>query len=593
MSKHTKKVSKATRVSRQAIIGLAAVLVICCLLLTMISCSNNSSSNSSSETSSTSSTESELIIAEGEFPAGSTFLGIPVEGMGVEEAAVEVKKHFALTVTVTPEATLLDGKKEVAGDPMVITEDTFAMDTAIKADLNTYLTTGKMPTKPSYPEAALKTLENKFINHFNLILREAKDSSFGGFDTTNMEFIIEEGQTGLTADLDKGFAALQAELEKLYTATPTTGTTSDAVTSTVELAVTLPISELDYERTAENAAASMGKLGTYSTWSTNTANGNHNMALALSRVNGTLMQPGEVFSYNGTVGDSSNPANGFKLAGIIVNGKSDLGYGGGVCQGSTTLYGAVIRSGLEITMRDCHSIPSSYCPIGQDATISYGYLDFRFRNSTDYPIYIDAYMYGTQLTCTIYGYQPSDWDTIEVASWQTSSEPFEITFKEDESIPVGEYELDVSGLYERIASAVRQYYKNGSLVREEWLPDSYYPMRDAIYLVNPETDQELIRQIIDGTLEEYPTPTPSPTPSTEPTTSPEPTTEPTTQPTTQPTTAPTTAPTTEPTTAPTTTPEPTETPEPTPAPTPTPEATMPPDEGGEEEGDGSGDVGRG
>ncbi|MBR4889382.1 MAG: VanW family protein [Clostridia bacterium] len=565
MAKHKKRRSKAAAVSRCSIIALLVVLVVCCTLLVMISCTQNQGNNppvSSGDTS----TES---FAEGSFPAGSTFMGVSVEGLSVEEAAAAVRKALTLKITVTPETTLLDGTKK-AGTPLAVTMDDIDLDSTVKKDLSTYLSTGTMPSQPTFSGTALKALEKKYTAHFTPMLREVKNSFFGGFDTSTMEFIIENGQTGLTADLDKGIKALKAELDKLYTAKPNN--------NEVTLGLTLAITEVDYERTADEAAPHMGELGSYSTWSTNTANGNHNMALALSRVNGTMLQPGEIFSYNGVVGDSSNPNNGFKLAGIIVNGKSDQGYGGGVCQGSTTLYGAVIRSGLEITMRECHSIPSSYCPLGQDATISYGYLDFQFRNSTEYPIYIEAGMYGTQLICTIYGYQPDDWDTIEVASWQTSSEPFEITFKKDENIPLGEYEEDVSGLYKRTASAVRQYYKDGVLVREEWLPDSYYPVRDAIYLVHPDTDEEVMRKVIEGELDAYPTPTPSPTPTPTPGED---------------------EPTPDVTPEPDVTPNPEVTPEPTPEPTPevTPEPTTGPEsspesDGGEEDDEDSNGAGK-
>ena len=110
-----------------------------------------------------------------------------------------------------------------------------------------------------------------------------------------------------------------------------------------------------------------GKMSGYSTVSTNTANGNSNMALALSKVNGTILEPGEEFSYNTTLGDSTDPNNGWLPAGGISGGVIVQMYGGGICQGSSTLYIASLYAGMEIVERWCHAMPSSYCPIGLDA----------------------------------------------------------------------------------------------------------------------------------------------------------------------------------------------------------------------------------
>ena len=108
------------------------------------------------------------------------------------------------------------------------------------------------------------------------------------------------------------------------------------------------------------------KLSSYSTVSTNTANGNSNMALALSKVNGTILDPGEEFSYNTTLGDSTDPNNGWLPAGGISGGVIVQMYGGGICQGSSTLYIASLYAGMEIVERWCHAMPSSYCPIRLD-----------------------------------------------------------------------------------------------------------------------------------------------------------------------------------------------------------------------------------
>ena len=79
---------------------------------------------------------------------------------------------------------------------------------------------------------------------------------------------------------------------------------------------------------------------------------------------------------------------------------------------STTIYGAAVRSNMKILSRYNHAWPSTYCPIGQDAAVSYGSLDLRFQNTSEYPIYIVAGMSGTKLTVTFYGYQDPSYDEI-------------------------------------------------------------------------------------------------------------------------------------------------------------------------------------
>ena len=78
---------------------------------------------------------------------------------------------------------------------------------------------------------------------------------------------------------------------------------------------------------------------------------------------------------------------------------------------------------MTITLRDCHSSPSTYVPIGLDATVSYGEIDFQFRNDLDTPVYIMSWMDGVTLHVQFYGKHPKEWDTINVHSQTTSEIP--------------------------------------------------------------------------------------------------------------------------------------------------------------------------
>ncbi len=124
--------------------------------------------------------------------------------------------------------------------------------------------------------------------------------------------------------------------------------------------------------------------------STSTEGRNDNIRIALGHFNGMSIAPSERISFNSVVGKRSDPANGYKEALEIAYGEYVTGVGGGVCQVSTTLYQAVLRSGLQVMERSPHAIPSNYAERGQDATVSDNGIDFVFRNNTGYPVYIRA-----------------------------------------------------------------------------------------------------------------------------------------------------------------------------------------------------------
>lgn len=128
----------------------------------------------------------------------------------------------------------------------------------------------------------------------------------------------------------------------------------------------------------------------------------HNVKLAASAIDGKLVKQGDVFSYNDTVGPRLKE-NGFRDALIYVKGKMIPGTGGGICQVSSTVYNAALLADLKIVERSNHSMPVPYVQMGRDATVAYGLLDLKFRNTTSAPIYIASKIRGGALTVEIYG----------------------------------------------------------------------------------------------------------------------------------------------------------------------------------------------
>lgn len=143
-------------------------------------------------------------------------------------------------------------------------------------------------------------------------------------------------------------------------------------------------------------------LGEFTTeFNKNNKSRSHNLALAANAINGTIVEPGEVFSFNKTVGSTSK-ANGYKLAKVFVSGQESKGYGGGVCQVSSTLYNAVEQAGLEVVEIHHHSRSVGYVENGQDATTSNrGKLDFKFENTLDVPIVINSEIFDNTVTVSI------------------------------------------------------------------------------------------------------------------------------------------------------------------------------------------------
>jgi vancomycin resistance protein YoaR len=129
---------------------------------------------------------------------------------------------------------------------------------------------------------------------------------------------------------------------------------------------------------------------TFVTWGVG-ANRAINIATAVSHFDGTVLAPGEVFSFNDKVGPRTKE-RGFALAPEIQGDELQNGYGGGTCQSSSTLHAAVLFAALDITERQSHSRPSSYTKMGLDATVSFPLADLKFKNSLPYPIMIHAYL---------------------------------------------------------------------------------------------------------------------------------------------------------------------------------------------------------
>lgn len=174
--------------------------------------------------------------------------------------------------------------------------------------------------------------------------------------------------------------------------------------------VTLDFAYIPAALTWEAIDATLFKdvLGSVSTNHTNDSNRNANLKLACKALNGKIIRPGETFSYNEALGERTEE-KGYKPAGAYSGGKTVQTVGGGICQVSSTLYYACLKADLEIVERTAHGYTVSYMPYGMDATVSWGTLDYKFKNNTDYPIRIEAGVSGGQVHVKLIGTDTKDY----------------------------------------------------------------------------------------------------------------------------------------------------------------------------------------
>jgi len=247
-----------------------------------------------------------------------------------------------------------------------------------------------------------------------------------------------------------------------------------------------------------------------------TSNRLNNVVLSANAVDGTLLNPGDIFSFNNIVGRRTEE-KGYKEAAAYVGGMTVLEVGGGICQTSSTIYDCVLHADLEVVERYAHRFTVSYLPLGNDATINWGTLDFRFRNDTDFPIRVETVVTGRDLEVKLIGTKLDD--TYIVIDFESiSTTPYEVIRREDESVPQGETITYTDGYTGQVVDTYKYLYDgDGTLISKTLVGRSSYRVQDRIILIPPALPPEEPDTSPDpGTPPAEPSPSPSPSPSTEP-----------------------------------------------------------------------------
>lgn len=296
---------------------------------------------------------------------------------------------------------------------------------------------------------------------FSRLEREPKNASVA-MDEENSTYIVAE---------EFGVKANREEFERLY----------NEKNGVFEMDITPITPEITTEDLDIDFYGDV--LGSYtSSYNMGLANRTKNLALAARLVNGTVIMPGQRFSYNKTVGPRTY-ARGFVDATVYTGEGTEEGIGGGICQVSSTIYCAQLRADLKTVSRTNHSYTVVYVPLGQDATVVYGALDYVFENNTNYPIKISAVAGGGYLTVKILGTKVDRTKSVDVVSVTSSVIEKSETQKDDSSIPRGQTVVKQSGQNGAVVNTYKVYYENGTEVKREYIGKSTYRPMNKIVLV--------------------------------------------------------------------------------------------------------------
>lgn len=427
------------------LILIGIIILILCVAVGVQSCSKTDGTETSAEE-----TSSE---PETELEAEITVNGVSVHGMTKTAAVEKVLESMDWQMKVTC------GEKEQLLENLLKENVEKVVDEAFKKGKSADY---EIPTDGLEEAAAAQAAA--LAGAWNV---KAKNGSISAFDAASGKFTFAEGENG---------KAVNEEKLKNDILMRTAAGEYDAV-------ITAEVKETAPEITAAQAREKFQRLGTYSTTTTANKDRNENVRLAAAALNGKIIQPGEEFSFNLTTGNRTTD-KGYRPAGAYVNGVLVEEPGGGVCQVSSTLYNAVVFSGLKTTERHAHSYEPSYVTPGEDAMVSYdGHSgpDMKFVNNSKTAVGIKTSFSDRKLTISIYG-NPilEEGVTLSMKSEKVKElDPPAPTYEEDPTLQPGvEVEAKAATPGSRwVTNLITK--KNGEVISDEFFHNSTYNGKPA------------------------------------------------------------------------------------------------------------------
>jgi len=360
----------------------------------------------------------------------------------------------------------------------------------------------------SAEEALNKALDigktNNFIKNF-LVRQKVKKSPL------SLELAISLNEKGIMAfieDLSQAIytepknASLEIVDDKVNIINENNGIKLDEISLKAEVlekvwsddkTIEIPVIKIIPEITKESLAAMniKTKVGEYSTkFNKALRERTENIKLAASILDGYILAPDDIFSFNEVVGERTGE-KGFKEAPIFVNNRTVPGIGGGICQLSSTIYNVALLMDLEIIERSNHSLPVSYVPLGRDATVNYGTIDFKFKNTTKGHLLIKCKVEDDTLTVSFFGHEKPD-EAIELHSEVVRKIPPPVRTINDDNLEEGKTNL-IPG---SPGYQVKLYKVYGGEKGEKILvsADTYNPVPSVLYVGKKKPQQEISSQ---------------------------------------------------------------------------------------------------
>lgn len=207
----------------------------------------------------------------------------------------------------------------------------------------------------------------------------------------------------------------------------------------------------------------------------------NNLRIALEYLNGKVVMPGEVFSYNDAIGDTTS-AKGYLPAATFKGGTTVNEMGGGICQTTSTLYNVVLMANLEIVERHPHGLPVGYVQPSRDATVYSPYLDFKFKNTRSNPIKIvTSYSSSGNLNISLYGIKEKEEYDVELISQYLGTIPYTTKYIYDSNMNEGDQVVISRGVNGYTSQCFIQKKLNGVQVSYDLLSkDTYNPQQQII-----------------------------------------------------------------------------------------------------------------
>lgn len=385
--------------------------------------------------------------------------GIDITGKSRGEAETLLKEKMKGLSVVWQDETV--SVEEVTGDAVAGLLDKIYGDGQMKSGTFT-LDTDSM-------KESFTVLAKKLAGKWN---RGAVDSQLASFDKETGIYTYSEAKAGSSLNEDELVQSLMEAVKA----------------GTYDTAVIPEFTEISPKRTAAQAKEQYQVIGSFTTKTTNNKNRNENIRLAVEAIDGRILKPGEEFSFNLATGNRTKD-KGYQPAGAYRNGVLIEEPGGGVCQVSTTLYNAIVSSGLTATERHSHSFTPSYIQPGEDAMVSFdGYAgpDLKFVNSAQTTVAVRASLKDNTLKISIVGL-PILEDGVKVTMRSEKVrdvEPPAPVYEANDGLPAGTEKVVDQGQKGGVWKTFRVVTKDGNVVEETPLHNTTYRGKASVIQKN-------------------------------------------------------------------------------------------------------------